>query len=253
MEGINYAELIEAVTNSLGKLGGYLLLIIALLWTLYKTGITKFVFDSIRNKVENKRADKHMLLTIEDLRLHSVFIELKSWRRRKINSLNFKSTVRNDIFRDIILYEKTCAIEEVLSTGLIEFDIINMKQEEFGSFVLNQIDIIIMRYEKSIQHKLELRYDSNKNGQFMFDFVMNSPYKGFNNVHSKNVDVLIDMVHQIVSSQYIYDNNIERYWSILNVYSTIISTMYVDLTKSLSMFNGDLTSKDEEYLKLNNK
>ena len=237
MDNFDFMAFIEYM----GKPTGYVILGLLVLWLLNKVKILPLGIDWIANKVDKKRASLFIINNVKSLEVHSVFHELKAWKTRKVKNLNFGDPIRNIIFRDILLKNKIKVIEESLSNTLIKCRHMNdMNVKEFHAMVSDQVDYIITKYNKDILTDLTIKFESEKKGKEIFEYVMNSPIKGFNQQHEKVVSFLLHIIDDVCTTVSIYDNNVERYWSILNAYAAALTSTFVDIEKTYTLYNGDL-------------
>ena len=237
MEGTDLLELIKYM----GKPTGYLIAFLFTLWILNKVKILPLAIDWLNFKIHKKRAKMHTLKHTKNLELHSVFHELYAWKIRKIKNLNFGSTSHNIVFRDIVLKSKINSIYTVLNTFVkSNQDLNKLNQTEFKALVDNQVDEIVAMYNKDALDLFIKKFDSREKGKEVFEYVMNTPIKGFNAYHERVIQFLLRLITDVCNSTTIYDNNIERYWSILNAYSAALTSTFVDIENVYSLFNGDL-------------
>ena len=122
----------------------------------------------------------------------------------------------------------------------LETDLNNYDQGKFKALVFSQIDDIVFNYNKSIIEEFSSKYGTKEDGRKVFEYVMNSPIKGFNKQHESMVNFILHLIDDICSVNSIYHGNTERYWAILNSYSAAVSSTLVDIEKTYSLFNGDL-------------
>jgi len=230
-----------AFVEYMGKPIGYIILGLLVLWLLNKVKILPLGLDWIATKVDKKRASLFIINNVKSLEVHSVFHELKAWKTRKVKNLNFGDPVRNMIFRDIILKNMIKSIEESLSNTLIEYSHMNnINVKEFHAMVSDQVDDIVTKYNKWILTDCIIKFQSEEKGKAIFEHVMNYPIKGFNQQHEKVLSFLLHIIDDVCTTISIYDNNVERYWSILNAYAAALTSTFVDIEKTYTLYNGDL-------------
>jgi hypothetical protein len=173
-------------------------------------------------------------ITDEDLMSHELFYKVELYKHR-VNEMRFGEPYLDVIFRIILLNKLTISVE-LTRRFVSSFEFKCMKSDVLLLRFMAEIKKIVLEYNDKIRKDLNAAY--SKNGDAIFDYVMNSE-SGFNIYHANNINHILNLIEVIAHSKLFSSNN-ERVMLYLTEIQNALKTATLDAERQFSKYNGEL-------------
>lgn len=208
------SELFFELVNQYGLISACVIIAVILSLAFNGSMIVRFLIDMFKRKWPAKKK-----LVLSE---HTCFIDIDNIINHRLHHLNIRCGIRKKLYFDIMTTRITCLKEELMK--LVKSDVNSMSQKQ----LFYKIDWLLDDSNKNANTKLV----ANGVPQFMLDMMDEKISFAYTFYHKQ--------LKNYCYSHYLYSNNMERVWAVLDVIPVSLECYMNILESALSEFNGDI-------------